>query len=296
MNAQDTYSFSVGELQCLALNDGTAVTPLGNAIANVPAEQWQQAFVERGYSATETVFYYNCLFLQAGRHRVLIDAGLGQDLAQQDQALLQKYNIRLPRIERHGTLLGYLQAAGVSPGDIDLVVITHGDGDHVGGLTWHDQLVFPQAHYVLSQESWDFWSNQAHWSQLPEFLTAFGQKTLPLIRDRVQVVAAGQEFLPGFQLISAPGHRPGHSAVAIVSAGQRLLHLADAVAHPLLMEHPSWQWYVDTRPDQAEKDKVYLLSQAAAQQALVFGSHLPFPGVGHVIPHGQGWRWQPLNN
>jgi len=39
---------------------------------------------------------------------------------------------------------------------------------------------------------------------------------------------------------------------------------------------------------------VRLLSMAVEQQALVFGSHLPFPGVGRVVPQGAGWLWQPL--
>jgi hypothetical protein len=59
------------------------------------------------------------------------------------------------------------------------------------------------------------------------------------------------------------------------------------------MEHPEWHWYADFAFEQAEKDKFHVLNQAVAQHALVFGSHLPFPGVGRVAPLGAEWRWQP---
>jgi len=36
-----------------------------------------------------------------------------------------------------------------------------------------------------------------------------------------------------------------------------------------------------------------LLGQAVEQDALVFGSHLPFPEVGKIIPRAETWCWQP---
>jgi len=70
--------------------------------------------------------------------------------------------------------------------------------------------------------------------------------------------------------------------------------LADAVGHPILMEHPEWRWKFDTSPEQAKADRQRLLDRAADQQALVFGAHLPFPDLGHVVRQGEGWRWQPI--
>ncbi len=278
MNSAENYHFKIGTLKCIAINDGTEIVPAESVIKDVPAEQWRQALLDGGYSSSEAVVYFNCLTIQSDRHRILVDAGWGQGTQRRD-----------------GTLVDCLKIEGITPADVDFIVITHGDGDHIGGITTSDgQLVFPNASYILSQEAWNFWSNEAVIARWPEFLTFFGRKTLPLIRSRVKTVASGDEFLPGFRLIAAPGHRPGHSLLAATSCGEHLLHLADLVGHPILMEHPAWCWKFDSMPDQVEKDKAQLLGQAAAQQALVFGSHLPFPGVGRVIPQGKGWRWQPL--
>jgi glyoxylase-like metal-dependent hydrolase (beta-lactamase superfamily II) len=278
MDTATNYPFKVGALKCVAINDGTDTSSPERLVTDVPSEQLNQALLECGYSPTEIIHYYNCLYIQAGIHRILVDVGWGKGTQR-----------------RNGALLDRLKTEGITPTDISMVIITHGDLDHVGGITTsEDQLTFPKADYILSKDAWDFWSNEETLTQLPEHLTVFGRKMLPLIRSRLKVVRPGVEFLPGFQLIPAPGHRPGHVAVHISSSGKHLLHLADTVGHPIFMEHPSWHWPFDTQPSQAEKDKRQLLSQAVAQKALVFGSHFPFPAVGRVTPHGEGWRWQPL--
>jgi glyoxylase-like metal-dependent hydrolase (beta-lactamase superfamily II) len=281
MKTTENYYFKVGTLKCIAINDCTGTLAGQCTVKDVPSDLLNRIFLERGISLTETSLYYNCLYIQTDQHRILVDAGLGY-LGQAAQ-------------QQNGVLLDGLQAEGIAPADIDIVIITHGDFDHTGGITTLDnQLVFPKADYILLKDAWDFWSDAASVAQWPEFLTVFGRKTLPLIQGRLKVIEAGVEFLPGFQLISVPGHRPGHTALAITSSGEHLLHLADTVGHPILMEYPAWHGYADSRHDQAAKDRFQLLNQAVSQQALVFGSHLPFPGVGRITPQGEGWHWQPL--
>lgn len=115
------------------------------------------------------------------------------------------------------------------------------------------------------------------------------------LRERVQVAAAGVEFLPGLRFIAAPGHRPGHSALMCESEGALLVHLADTMGAAILLEHPDWHWAYDTVPAQAARDQALVLQLAAERQALVFGPHLPYPGVGHVLPLGNGFRWLPVD-
>jgi glyoxylase-like metal-dependent hydrolase (beta-lactamase superfamily II) len=278
LDTTQNYHFRIGALSCTAINDGTEVAALESVFIDAPLESVKQALVERGYPENEALVSFNCLYIQSGAQRILVDAGWGQGVQRRD-----------------GALLAGLQDEGVEAADIDLIVITHGDVDHIGGILRSDQqLTFSNAEYVLSREAWDFWNNAAVIARWPEFLTYFGRVTLPLIRERVKVVEAGVEFLPGLRLLGAPGHRPGHSAVEITSAGEQLFHLADVVGHPILMEHPTWHWYADYRTDQAEKDHAQFLNQAVEQQTLVFGSHLPFPGIGRVSKLGDGWRWLPV--
>jgi glyoxylase-like metal-dependent hydrolase (beta-lactamase superfamily II) len=278
LTSPTTYHFNLGNMACTAIQDGTEIVPIESVIKDVPAEALSQGLQANGHALTEAVVYFNCLLLDSGAHKVLVDAGWGQGTQR-----------------RNGALLDGLAAEGIAPGEIDTIVLTHGDVDHIGGIaTPAGELVFPQANYVMLKEALEFWSNPAILSRWPEFLTVFGRKTLPLIRERVQAVEAGVEFLPGFILSPVPGHRPGHTALFVNSGGQRLMHLADTVGDALFFEHPDWHWYADFKPEQAEQDKTRLLDQAAAEGALVFGSHLPFPGVGRVTKAAKGWRWEPL--
>ncbi len=70
--------------------------------------------------------------------------------------------------------------------------------------------------------------------------------------------------------------------------------LADALFHPIYLTHPDWRWSFDAAPEQAQKDRQQLIELAASEQALVFGSHLPFPGVGRLICEEGSWCWQPI--
>jgi glyoxylase-like metal-dependent hydrolase (beta-lactamase superfamily II) len=272
------FHFRVGAYECTALCDGMEVVPAESVVRDVPLEQWRQALLDHGYSTAESTVFFNNLCIQDGRQRILVDAGWGQGTQR-----------------RNGDLLSHLQEEGVSPLDIDTIILTHGDVDHIGGLTTPDnRLIFPNARYILLKEAWDFWSNEPLVAKWPPFLTVFGRTVFPLIRDQVQVVEAGEEFYPGIQLFPVPGHRPGHTFVELRSSDQVLLHLSDIVGHPLFMEYPGWHWYADARDEQAEKDKTQALNRAIAEKAVVFGSHLPFPGVGRVVPLPSGWRWQPM--
>jgi glyoxylase-like metal-dependent hydrolase (beta-lactamase superfamily II) len=297
MPATDNYHFKLGTFNCIALNDCIGSMPGQRIVKDAPADRVSVVLAEHGLSLTESVFHYNCLYVQTHHQRILIDAGLGR----QDRAVLDRLEAEgklpmprsaIPQLE--GALLERLVDEGLTPADIDRVIITHCDGDHIGGLTSGNELIFPNADYIFLKDAWDFWSDAARVAQWPAFLMAAGRRTLPLIQDRLKIVEAGVEFLPGFRLISVPGHRPGHTAVALTSAGQHFIHVADTIGHPILMEYPHWHGFADLAHEQAAQDRVRLLSMAVEQQALVFGSHLPFPAVGHVIPQGEGWRWQPL--
>jgi glyoxylase-like metal-dependent hydrolase (beta-lactamase superfamily II) len=193
-------------------------------------------------------------------------------------------------------LLRGLRAAGLEPRDIDNVVIAHADRDHIGGLLDKmDRPIFPNARYVLWQGAWDFWFSERDWTDWPEEYIAFVRSTYSRIEDRLELVPSEAEFLPGFQLIAAVGHRYDHIILRISSRGKRFLHIADAVVHPVALAHRDWYSCFDTEPEQAVRTKQWLLDWSAREESLVFGAHFPFPGLGALEQRDEGWQWLPVS-
>ena len=198
-----------------------------------------------------------------------------------------------------GKLLQNLQAEGIEPRDIDTVILTHGHPDHIGGNTDAEgKPAFPNARYVMWKGEWDFWtSGQAEQKldeHVKEILLGFARKNLPPIQGQLDLVDNEAKIVPGIRAIAAPGHTPGHMALAVSSEGRQLLVISDAVLHPIHLEQPEWYAAIDLATEQVVATRRRLLSWAAAEMVLVLAFHFPFPGLGSVIQRGEGWQWVPV--
>jgi glyoxylase-like metal-dependent hydrolase (beta-lactamase superfamily II) len=285
-----TYQFKVGDFDCAAISDGTFTyapptfpPPADLFFVNAPGERLAQALAEHGLVREQWGAWtspYTCLLVDTGSSRVLIDTGadgLGPNT---------------------GSLLGSLESVGVDPEQIDLVILTHGHPDHLGGNTdGNGNLLFPKASWVMSTTEWDFWMKGQAEEVLPEHgrdvLLGFAHRNLSAIEGRVSLVPGEKEIRPGIRILPAPGHTPGHIGVAISSSGEELLCISDLVLHPLHLEEPGWFAAVDMLPDQLVAARRALLGRAAAEQCRVIAFHFPFPGLGRVLPKGAAWRWEP---
>ena len=291
--SNEVYHFKIGTFKCMAVSDGTLTygppvfpPPATLLFSNATRAQLDQTLNQHNIqpdSWTEWKSPYICLLIDTGDQLVLVDTGAnGLD-------------------PNTGRLLQNLEAEGIQPKDIDMVIITHCHPDHIGGNTLDNgELTFPNARYTMWKKEWDFWTSKQAEEQLDEhlrdMLLSVVRKNLPPIQERLNLIKREEEILPGIRAIEAGGHTPGHMALSISSEGEQLLCIADTVLHPIHLEHPEWCAVVDFNPDQVLATRHRILTRAADENALVLAYHFPFPGLGHVVENEEAWQWHPIEN
>jgi glyoxylase-like metal-dependent hydrolase (beta-lactamase superfamily II) len=283
----EAYSFKVGEIQCAPVSDGSFPYPPSLFFANVPQQRLEEELRAHGLRTDEVTGTYTCLLVSTGKNKVLIDTGAGKVAPST------------------GELLINLEKAGARPSEIDTVILTHGHPDHIGGaVDAEGKPAFPNARYLMWKDEWEFWTSEEpdlSAMQVPEELKeglvlGTARRCLPPLRQQIELVEQESEVVPGIHLLPAPGHTPGHSAVAISSGRDSVLHVADAVLHPILMEQPTWRTVFDLEQNQAAETRRRLLDRAGADKTKVMAYHFPFPTLGRVaLRRAGGWQWEPAS-
>ena len=231
----------------------------------------------------------NILVVDTGRERILVDTGFGEKVG--------------PSFGSFPDLGANLSRAGIMPASIDLVVITHGHLDHIGGLaTKSGMLAFPSAQFVFVDTEWNYWTGNRYESEvnsspMPDLFkkgTIAAAENLPVIADRSRFVKPGGEITNGLHYIAAPGHSPSHASILFTSGKEQFTHMGDIAHNPVTsLQHPDWTPLFDYDPTQAIKSRKVILDRVATDRMMAMGYHFPFPAIGHVVRHEAAYHWEP---
>ncbi len=213
-------------------------------------------------------FSYTCCYLRHRDRHVMIDGGIDGDEVTAQLAILD-----------------------VVPEDVDLVLITHVDRDHVAGLILQvgdGELTYPNARYAIDAGLWAALQEDATYEELPKHLQRLFKALTARIADRVIPCDGETEVAEGIVFVPCPGHRPGHAAYELASVAGAdgalgdtpILHVGDAFMHPVFMEHPDWPMIGDSLPDQAVESRKQLLGRIERTNPLLIATHFPWPGIG----------------
>jgi glyoxylase-like metal-dependent hydrolase (beta-lactamase superfamily II) len=78
----------------------------------------------------------------------------------------------------------------------------------------------------------------------------------------------------------------------VTSEGKSFAFLGDLTHHAvLLLEKPRMEFSYDTDPKQAANTRVKMLDMVAADKIPVMSYHFAWPGYGHVVKNGDGFRY-----
>jgi glyoxylase-like metal-dependent hydrolase (beta-lactamase superfamily II) len=200
-------------------------------------------------------------------------------------------------------LFDNLKSFGLLPADIDIVLITHMHGDHIGGLLRDGKPAFPKAKIYISQPEHAYWTaptqpqdslqNRAV-TAYKEHLCLFQPTALGTAPTRLPDFPVGTEI----EALAAYGHTPGHTLFLVKSQDERLLIWAD-LTHAMAVQMPFPQVAVtyDVEPDQAIASRKKVLSYVAENKIPVAGMHIAFPGIGTVSPlsgKDSAYKFTPL--
>jgi len=161
---------------------------------------------------------------------VLVDSGLGRrDFAEPKRMGVARF-LMPPDRDDAKTAVAQVEARGFTAADVQHIVLTHMDFDHIGGIA-----DFPEAtiHTTAEEYDWavvntDFVSRRRYsprqWSHGPRIQTHAGPG------EQWKYDLHGMEVLPGITYVPMPGHTKGHAAVAVETPDRGLLiHAGDAV-------------------------------------------------------------------
>lgn len=286
------YSFPLGHFSCIAISDGGLNYPIESFFKDVAPDRAKQILQDHNLPTTHIFTPYTLLYIDTGTQKVLIDTGIGQSVTAARKMFPTVDNSALPC----GTMLENMRLARLNPDEIDVVIITHAHPDHIGGtINAEGGLNFPNAHYYIWKEEWEFWFSDERTATTPPAFVTLARTYLSPLRDRVTLVDSDAEIIPGISAIPTPGHTPGHICVRMTSDDQQLVHLSDALLHPLHLEYPEITPVFDLLPDQAQTSKQRICQSITREDVLVFAHHFPpFPNLGHVTDEGNRWIWHPI--
>jgi glyoxylase-like metal-dependent hydrolase (beta-lactamase superfamily II) len=257
---------TLGEFEVTTLLAATTPRPDPHSIfgLNVSAEEFDAVSEAANIPTDQAQFFFTPTVVNTGSELVLFDTGLNPD-----------------------GITSALAAAGYTPDQVDVVVITHMHGDHIGGLMGEGGATFPNARYVTASAEYDHWAAAGN--------ERFDTNMRPLA-ERTEMIGDGASVASGITAMAAHGHTPGHTAWMIESGGRQLLIAADFANHYIWsVGHPDWEVKFDMDKQAAAATRRRLLGMLAADKVPFVGYHMPWPGIGYVEARGDGFAYTPAS-
>jgi glyoxylase-like metal-dependent hydrolase (beta-lactamase superfamily II) len=255
------HRITLGDFELTVISDGMYLADGGTFFGVVPKSMWSKKVTVD--DENHVVTGLNALLVRTGKKNVLIETGMGNKMPEK---LVRVYG-------QPAKLLENLQAAGVAPEDIDIVINTHLHFDHCGWNTVRrgDQVVatFPKAKYYVQEKEWEHGRLQLERDAISYISANYD----PLLENGQMVLLSGDlVLLPGISVKVFPGHTANMQAVIVESGGKKACYVSDLIPTSAHLP-PTWVMSFDLFPLQTIESRKRYYAQAIPEKWLTVFTH-----------------------
>jgi len=260
--SNEIYEQKIGDIKVITVKD-TTFEMSSTWIANGNPDTLKKYLPD-----SKTFSSLNAFIIKNGKQTILVDAGTG------------------------ASLIANMKKIGLTPDNIDLILITHGHYDHVLGLIKDGKPVFQKAKVLFSKEEKALYEDKTIESIPDEFKPHFkdANQVLKIYGDKIGTFAFGDTVAEGVIAIDLRGHTAGHAGFIVESKGKKMLIAGDFLhIAPVQFNHPEYSFIYDKDPSVAEATRKNILEKASKEKMMIAGIHIPFPGIVTVAPGPVGF-------
>jgi len=256
----------VGDFELSVFSDGTYPLDGGAFFGVVPKVMWSrkvqvdaQNFIQAGL---------NSLLIRTGKQTVLVETGIGNKLSEK---MVKIYG-------QPAKLLENLAAAGIAPGDIDIVINTHLHFDHCGWNTIRKDgrilPTFPRAKYFVQRGEVEHGRKQLE----RDAVSYISENYDPLVESgQMELLDGDREIAPGISVRVFPGHTRHMQAVVMESGGKTACYISDLMPTSAHLDL-TWVMAYDVYPLDTIQSKKRYYEQALPERWLTVFTH------DHAVP------------
>ncbi|MDR1985133.1 MAG: MBL fold metallo-hydrolase [Prevotellaceae bacterium] len=262
-----TYTFQSGNFAITTLSEGQQQNGTSILIDATPE------IIKKYIPAGKYPSACNAFLVKTPDKTILIDAGFGR------------------------VLFDNLKQKDVTADKVDVILLTHMHGDHIGGLLIDEKVTFPNAELYIAQPEHDYWMN------IDSRGGEQARKVIAAYKDKLHLFAPtdlendNTELLSGIRAVAAYGHTPGHTAYLLKSDNEQFLVWGDLThAMAIQMPHPEIAVTYDVSPSEAVIARKKILEYAEKNKIPVAGMHIAYPAMGIIKKANEGYKFIDISD
>jgi glyoxylase-like metal-dependent hydrolase (beta-lactamase superfamily II) len=253
----------LGAFNLHAVSDGSFLLDGGQMFAIVPKTLWEKRISADNYNRVRLSL--TCLLIQAGRHNILVETGIGDKFG-------TKFG-EIYGVDHSRSLPEELRKLSLEPRDIDIVINTHLHFDHCGWNVRREDgkllPTFPRARYFIQRGEWEDAHNTTERNR-----ASYVEQFFAAAEPQTELLDGDAEILPGVRVELGAGHTRRMQCVRVESEGDTAFFPSDLIPTQTHLAYP-WMTSFDLYPMETLANKKRLLPELATARALIVFFHDP---------------------